>query len=200
MADPTLTPQQAAQALAGIGAYEEGLTARVGGLTGMVWGIVSAAIFVTYGMAPRVSPMWLMPFLWVPWALAGTAVTSSAWKLHAVTVRGPGARTRSWRWSLGFSALFAAALLALHFLNLGTGAFPYMVIVNGLVAFLLVGMFSRRRGRLTPIPLLAAGALMVAGAFVLGALHLSDVAMAFACAALVGTCYVGAGLAAFVRG
>ncbi|MCA1811221.1 MAG: hypothetical protein LC623_04315 [Halobacteriales archaeon] len=195
-----LTPQQAAQALAGIAQYEEGLTTRVGALTGMVWGIVSAAIFVTYGVAPSVSPMWLMPLLWVPWTLAGIAVTASAWKLHAVTLRGPGAAARSWTWSLGFAALFVVALLGLHLLRLGHGAFPYMLVVNGLVAFVIVAAASRRRGRLTATPMLVAGVLIVAGAFAIGAAGMSSLVMAFASAALVGSCYVGAGLVAFVRG
>jgi hypothetical protein len=201
MADAALTPQQAAQALQDIAGYEEGLTARVGALTCMVWGIVSAAIFVTYGVAPSVSPMWLMPFLWVPWTLAGIAVTTSAWKLHAVTLRGAGARSRSWAWSLGFAALFTVALLGLHFLGMNhRGAFPYMLVVNGLVAFVIVGAASRRRGRLVALPLLVAGALIIAGAFVLGAASLSNVAMSFASAAIVGVGYVGAGLVTFVRG
>jgi hypothetical protein len=201
MADATLTPQQAAQALADIGAYEEGLTARVGGLTGMVWGIVSAAIFVTYGVAPKVSPMWLLPFLWVPWTVAGILVTNCAWRLHALSLHGkrmPGAR--SWTWSLGFAALFVVALLLLHLLGMGDSAFPYMVVVNGIVALTIFVAVGRKQGRLGPIPVLAAGVVMIGGAFVLGALPLSNLGMAFASAALVGVAYVGSGLTAFMRG
>jgi hypothetical protein len=200
MADAALSPQQAAQALADLAGYEEGLTTRVGALTGMVWGIVSAAIFVTYGMVTRIQPTWLVPFLWLPWTLAGIAVTTSLWKLHAITLRGEGARSRSWVWSLAWTAFFVVALLGLHFSGLGRGAFPYMLVVNGLVAFIIVGMASRRRGRLAGIPMLGAGILIVAGAFLLGAAHLSNLAMGFASAALVGTCFVGAGLVGFVRG
>jgi hypothetical protein len=200
MADAPLTPQQAAQALAGISHYEEGLTTRVGALTGMVWGIVSAAIFVTYGSMSPAIPMWLMPFLWVPWTLAGIAVTTCAWKLHAITLRGTGKGSRSWTWSLGFTALFVAALLGLHFLPVGNKAFPYMLVVNGLVAFVIVAAASRRQGRLVAVPMLAAGVVLVAGAFALGWLGLSHAALGFASAALVGACYVGAGLVSFVRG
>jgi hypothetical protein len=198
--DAPLSPADAARTLRDLESFEEGLTARVGALTGMVWGIVSAAIFVTYGVAPSLAPMWLMPFLWVPWTLAGIAVTSCAWKLHAVTLRGPGAGSRSWTWSLGFAALFIVALLGLHFLHLGHGAFPYMLVVNGVVAFVIVGLASRRRGRLVATPLLVAGVLIVAAAFALGAAGLSTLAMAFASAAVVGVGYVGAGLFSFVRG
>jgi hypothetical protein len=201
MADDALTPQQAAQALKDIAGYEEGLTARVGALTGMVWGIVSAAIFVTYGVSAGGGvPGWLMPFLWVPWTAAGMAVTTSAWKLHAVTLHGPGARGRSAIYTLVFSALFFVALMGLHFLGLGKGAFPYMVVVNGFVAFLIVGLASRHRGRLVAAPMLVAGVLIIAGAFTLSAASLSNLAMGFASAALVGTCFVGASLVSFVRG
>jgi hypothetical protein len=200
MAEAPLSPQQAAQALADIAGYEEELSARVGGLTGMVWGIVSAAIFVTYGVATGV-PMWLMPFLWVPWTLAGIAVTTAAWKLHALSLRPHGVRGgRSWLWSLGFTAFFLVALVGLHFLPMGDASFPYMVVVNGMASFVIVAVLSRRRRRLTPVPLLVAGVLMVAGAFVIGSLRLPDLAMAFASAGLVGACWIGSGLTAFVRG
>lgn len=201
MAETTpLSPQQAAQALADIGAYEEGLTMRVGALTGMVWGIVSAAIFVTYGVVDDVRPMWLMSFLWLPWTLAGIAVTVAAWKLHAVSLGREHDASRRWLWTLGFAALFAVALLGLHALDLGQGAFPYMLVVNGLVAFVLVARISARAKRLAPVPLLVAGAFMVGAAFALGASDLPRLGMAFASAAVVGTGFVGSGLVAFVRG
>jgi hypothetical protein len=200
MAEAPLSPQQAAQALADIAGYEEGLSARVGGLTGMVWGLVSAAIFVTYGTAPDL-PMWLMPFLWVPWTAVGIAITTAAWRLHAITLRPHGVKGgRSWVWSVGFTAFFLVALLGMHFLPMGNSAFPYMVVVNGLAAFVIVVAISRRRGRFTGLPVLVAGVLMVAGAFALAAAHLDTLAMAFASAALVGACFVGSGLVAFVRG
>jgi hypothetical protein len=195
----TLSPTDAARTLRDLEGFEETLSARVGSLTGMVWGIVSAAIFVTYGQMGAF-PAWSMPFLWVPWTLAGIAVTTSAWKLHAVTLRGEGASSRSWVWTLGFTVFFAVALLGLHFLKLAHGAFAYMLVVNGLVAFFIVAQASRRRGRLTAIPLLVAGTLIVGAAFALEAAHMSDLAMSFASAAVVGIGYVGSGVIGFVRG
>jgi uncharacterized membrane protein YhaH (DUF805 family) len=202
MADtaPALSPQQAAQALTDIAGYEEGLSTRVGALTGMVWGIVSAAIFVSYGFAPQVSPDWLVPFLWLPWTLAGVAVTVSAWKLHAVSLGRPHDRKRSWVWGLGFTVLFATAIVLLNVLDLAQSAFTYMLVVNGLVAFVIVAAVSRRYGRLAASPMLVAGLAILAGAFFVGAADLSIVPMAFASAALVGASFVGASLVAFVRG
>lgn len=200
MADPPLSPQQAAQALADLSGYEEALTSRVGALTGMVWGIVSAAIFVTYGVATDIRPMWLMSFLWVPWTAAGIAVTISAWKLHAISLRQTRSSRRSWLWALGFAALFVVAIVLLHLLDLAEGAFPYMLVVNGLVALILVANISRHSGRLTPIPLLVAGVLMIGSAFALAAADLSTLGMAFASAGVVGVGFVGSGLTAFIRG
>jgi hypothetical protein len=203
--DATLSPQQAAQALTDLGRYEEGLSARVGALTGMVWGIVSAAIFVAYGALGSDGaglPMWVMPWLWLPWTAAGIILTNAMWKLHAITLRRPAGhgRRRSWAWSLGFAALFAVALLGLHLLRLHAGAFPYMLVVNGLVSFILVAILSRQRGRFTGVPLLVSGLLICAGAVAIGMADLQPVAMGFLSAALVGTCWVGAGLWGFVRG
>lgn len=200
-----LSPQQAAQALTDLGRYEEGLSARIGALTGMVWGIVSAAIFVTYGALGRDGagiPMWAMPWLWAPWTAAGILLTNSMWRLHAITLRRPAGhgRRHALPWRLGFAALFAVALLGLNLLHLHAGAFPYMLVVNGLVSFILVAVLSRLRGRFTGVPLLVSGLLICAGAVAIGLSHLQPVAMGFASAALVGACWVGAGLWGFVRG
>ncbi len=201
MAD--LTRQEALDALSRLEGFEEGLTARVGALTGMVWGVVSAAIFVSYGLAAQANlHSWPMFFLWLPWTAAGIAITSAVWKLHAVTLRGPGAKGRSWVWSCFFAIFFAMALLVLH-LSGGGGhlyPFPYMLVVNGLVAFIIAGVASRKRGRLTAIPLLVAGALMIAAAFALGAAGLSGPMQSFASAGVVGVGFVGSGLIGFLQG
>ena len=200
MADPALTPQQAAKALADIAGYEEELTTRVGALTGMVWGIVSAAIFTTYAMAPAIEPRWVIPFLWLPWTAAGVTVTVAAWNLHAVGLRREHDRRRSWAWGLGFTAIFAAAIVLLNLLDLDSGAFSYMLVVNGLVAFVIVVAASRASHRAAALPMVAAGVVLIAGAFVLPLFDLSTQALGFASAGLVGVCYVGASLVSFVRG
>ena len=200
MAESTLSPQQAAQALADLSGYEEELSTRVGSLTGMVWGIVSAAIFTTYAMVADIEPKWLVPFLWLPWTLAGITVTISAWKLHAVSLRREHDRRKSWTWTLGFAAIFLAATVLLNVLDLRQSAFSYMLVVNGLVAFVIVAAASRASGRLAAAPMVAAGVLLIAGAFALPALGLSTTAMGLASAALVGTCFIGASLVSFVRG
>lgn len=202
MAESPLSPQQAAQALSDLAGYEEGLTSRVGALTGMVWGIVSAAIFMTYGVAADVSPGWLMGLLWLPWTVAGVTVTVAAWKLHAISLRRPHDRRRSWLWSMGFAALFLAAIMLLHLLGLeeAQGAFPYMLLVNGLVAFIIASKVARYNGWVAAVPMLVAGAAIVAGAFLLAAADLPDLGMAAASAALAGSAFLGGSLVSFLRG
>lgn len=202
MAEPALSPQQAAQALADLAGFEQSLTARVGALTGMVWGIVSAAIFVTYGVAQDLHPMWLMGFLWLPWTAAGVAVTVAAWKLHAVSLHRPHDRRRSWLWSVGFGALFLASIALLHLLGLadGQGAFPYMLVVNGLVAFIIASKVWRWHGAMAATPMLVAGAAIVAGAFVLSAAGLPMLGLAFGSAGLAGTAFFVGSLVSFLRG
>lgn len=198
----TLSPQQAATALAGIVHHEEALSTRLGALTGMVWGVVSAAIFVTYGFAPAVEPAWVVGFLWVPWTLGGIVLTVCIWRLHALTLRSDPTAPRhsAWPWILGFVVLFGIAILGLQALDLHQEAFAYMLVVNGIAAFAIVAAVSRQAGRLSALPMVPAGVLLVAGAFVLGGMELSAMAMAFASAALVAIAFVGGGLVGFVRG
>ena len=202
MAEPaTLSPQQAAQALADLPAHEEHLTTRVGALTGMVWGIVSAAIFVSYGMATDVRPTWLLGFLWLPWTAAGILVTVAAWNVHAVSLRRPHDAKSSWLWSLGFGALFILAILGLHLLGVADdGAFPYMLVVNGLVALIIASKIVRWHGLVASVPMMAAGLLIIGGAFLLAAADLPTVGLAFASAGLVGAAFLGGSLVSFLRG
>lgn len=201
MADATaLSPQQAAQALADIAGYEERLSTRVGALTGMVWGIVSAAIFVTYGFAQDVQPAWLLSFLWLPWTVAGVTVTIAAWKLHAISLNRRHDRRASVTWTLAFAGIFLVAIVLLRVLDLAEGAFAYMLVVNGVVGLVIAGTIGRHHGALAATPMAVAGLLIILGAFALAASGLGTMAMAFASAGLVGCAFLGGSLVSFVRG
>lgn len=45
--ESALSPREAIKTLEKLGTYEERLTARTGGMTTMVWGIVGAGVFMT---------------------------------------------------------------------------------------------------------------------------------------------------------
>lgn len=200
MADPALSPQQAVQALADIARHEDRLTSRVGALTGMVWGIVAAAIFTTYAVAADLEPRWLLSFLWAPWTVAGVLVSVSAWKLHAISLRRELDRRQALKWGLGFFLLFVVALVLLRVLDLQDSAFSYMLVVNGLVGLIIAAGIGRHHGYVAAIPMALAGLAIVAGAFVLPLLWTSSQAVGFASAGLVGVAFVTGSFVSFVRG
>lgn len=196
-----LSPQQAAQALADIASFEEGLHARAGALTGVVWGLVSGAIFVTYGLAVQSDlPEWTMAVLWVPWTLVGILITVALWHLLSVSRRQAPRPRAAIAWIAATSGTFLAAIAALYLLDLEHAAFAYMTAVNAFVALGILVRISLEAGRLASVPLLLAAVVMGAGAFAIGLADLSITGAAFAAAAICCGSYAFAGLATFVRG
>lgn len=197
-----LSRTQALAAIDDLRGFESRLSSRVGALTGMMWGMASAAIFVTYGLAGSTPgfPAGLMPFLWAPWALGAMLVTGFAWRLHAISLRRPYDRSRGRRFSLAFSALFAVALLVLFFAKPGIGPFVLMTLVNALVACILGGVVLRSNGAAASAPLFAAALLIAAAAIAIWQGDLDTPGQAFASAAAVGIGFLGAGVVGFVRG
>jgi hypothetical protein len=129
------------------------------------------------------------------------------WRLHAISLRQSPSPRKSLLWTLALTGFFVLAFLVLHFLSLTSihnlhhdGMFHFMVVLNGLALFLIVGLVSRERGRLTAIPLLFVGAAIIVAGLLLGHSDLSTAQLAFASAAIVATGYCGAGLMSFVRG
>ncbi|HUR60931.1 MAG TPA: hypothetical protein VM286_01020 [Candidatus Thermoplasmatota archaeon] len=206
--DAPLSATDAARALRDLESFEEGLSSRVGGLTCMVWGIVSAAIFVTYGLVLATATSgWFLAVLWVPWVVLGVVLTTALWRLHAISLRQSPSPRKSLLWALAMTGFFVLAFLVLHLLSITSlhhlhheGMFHYMLVLNGLALFLIVGLVSRERGRLTAVPLLVVGAAIVVAGFLLGHADLSQAGLALSSAAIVATGYCGAGLTAFVRG
>lgn len=109
----TLTPHDAARALAEAARYEGALQQRTEGLTWMVWALATPAIFLTYGFAAVVgAPGHVMPFLWVPWVAAGVATTVALWRSAALSqpeIGEDGGIPYAWR-ILGFTVLIAAGM------------------------------------------------------------------------------------------
>lgn len=88
--EPDLSPQEAEAAIARLEAYAEPLAQRTGGITWMVWGIVTAGIFVTYEAAlPAAAGNPVVWFLWTPWVAAGVAVTRALWHSVAIALDWP---------------------------------------------------------------------------------------------------------------
>lgn len=199
--EAALSARQAAQALQDLEYSEESLSTRVGSLTGMVWGIVSAAIFVTYGLAVAGdAPHLVFPFLWAPWTAAGIATSTALWKVHALALRKPMDRAESRAWGLGMTLLFGAALVALYVLK-GVGAFALMTAVNGACAFVIVAMINRHKGtKFLGAPIVLAGVLMLAASAYLWMTELPVLQDALLAAGVCGLGFFLSGLYSFIRG
>lgn len=87
----TLTATDAARAIVEATRYEDALRHRTEGLTQMVWGIVTSAIFTCYGFASFLDPpTWVYATLWLPWIAAGLATTFALWRSAALSLATPG--------------------------------------------------------------------------------------------------------------
>jgi hypothetical protein len=103
-----LSPLEAARVLAQARGYESDLRVRTSGITWMVWGLVTPAIFLSYAFASVVAPgAWWAGWLWAPWIGAGTLVTSALWRSAAIQF--PALRTFT---AAQFGLRFALVLLA----------------------------------------------------------------------------------------
>lgn len=205
---PTMTPQQALDALGDLPHYEESLTARTGGLTSMLWGLVGAAIFLTYATASdlvqRHEAYWAYAVLWVPWVAAGIAFTGGLWNNHAVSLRRDPHLLRGLGFSLKLVAFFLA-VAGLMFLALEVLAgvewtvHSLMTVVNGLFAFGL-GTVQLRHRHAGARWVMAAGFAMVAAGLAIGASGLDDDVAALGGAAATATSWFTAGAITYHQG
>lgn len=103
-AEPEMTARQAWATIDEAIRFEEGLRSRTEGLTWILWGLINAAIFLSYEAvatlyygadaplattadpAQQRSPWWVGG-LWVPWILVGAAATYALWKSAALSSR-----------------------------------------------------------------------------------------------------------------
>lgn len=76
-----LTPAEAAATLARAAGYEDPLRQRTEGLILMVWGLVTSAMFVTYGLAGVLGAReWVFATLWLPWVAVGVVMSGTIWR------------------------------------------------------------------------------------------------------------------------
>lgn len=138
-----MTPTQAARALAEASRYEDALVQRTEGLTVMVWGLVTPAIWLAYA---GYSTSAAAPFLWVPWVAAGAITTYLVWRSAALSH--PGRLERGS--GLGFAARWAGfvALLAVAFVVLKPTTVAAPLVIVGLS---WVGMAALDLWRMSPL-------------------------------------------------
>lgn len=194
---------EATRVLAELQAHEPRLERRLGGTTIMVWGLVSAAIFLAYGVTEPLlagAQQMALAVLWAPFVLAGAVITHQLWKQHALRFGGDNTTGKD---TLAITAAF---------LVLGAGLFAgsrmagvewtqagIMASVNGLVAW-AIGFMVRRHGARGWTHLIGAGTAMVLGGVLIGILAWSGGASALAAAAICGTSWSVAGNAIHHQG
>jgi hypothetical protein len=81
----SFSSHEAARVLAKAQTYEEGLRQRTEGITQMVWGTVTSAMFVSYGFAAVLEASELVfSLLWMPWIALGSIITYALWRSAAL--------------------------------------------------------------------------------------------------------------------
>lgn len=166
---PELTPGQAFEEVGRALRFEASLRSRTEGLTWIVWGLVSAATFLTFeavtslyygdtpftqgaGFEEQRAPWWTGG-LWVPWLIVGILATYALWRSAALSSREVAShRPRhllvlvGWIAAVSVGWLFAALVLP----DANVAAFPVVGIGT---AWILLGVSNvyrgTRRGRVT---------------------------------------------------
>lgn len=161
----TLTPQDAALAIARANQWEDRIIHRTEGMTWMVWGLVTAGIWVTLTAMSR-GPQAILPMTlsWTVWVVAGFGLTYALWRSAALT-RPDVIRTAPWWTYLVKVAGIALAIASLNFvMQPTTPAYPL-----ALMGFLWIALalLSRRWSRLGKITALAIGAAVIIGGLAL---------------------------------
>ncbi len=199
-----LSPTEAANALRELEAAEEVLSQRTGGITTMMWGIISAAIFLVYGVAERtlIGPQNIaMSFLWLPFVAAGTLLTRKLWQHNALAL-GQDDQGSVWEtiaYCGGFLIVAAVLFLVTRAIGIVWDVDGMMTTVNGLLAGTIA--FGLRRHNVRGwTHLLNAGIAMVLGGILLGILELRIGLDVLTAAAICGVSWFTAGFALHQQG
>lgn len=170
MSETGFSARQAADVLTEASRYEDALRQRTEGITWMVWGIVSPAIWLSYGLVGASFedfPVWAR-FLWAPWVFVGVVTTIVIWRSAALAAPRIVERERP-GWLIGLAWAGVTALL--FFLlergvpGLNGAVLPLFVISSAWVLFGLVDLNrASPTGRRVSVVI---GALTLTAAFAL---------------------------------
>lgn len=207
--ESTLSPREAIQTLEKLGSIEERLTARTGGMTTMVWGIVGAGVFMTYAAAGNwpsdAGIPWLYSLLWIPWIVGGIVYTNTLWQTLSVTLKKREPRGKTILISVGYTAIFFAIMFLLWVTGLAERA-PMgtnMTFVIGLFQIALGIIFSAVAGipwRFGGLPMIVAGGAVLAVGGLLLFSNPHEVAAGLTGGFAGGLGFFLAGLYAYLRG
>lgn len=164
----SMTPHEAARVLARASTYEDALVQRTEGLTAMVWGICTSALFLTYGFGSVLgAPRWAYGLFWIPWVAAGMIFTLALWRSAALSRPAGAAFERPTRVIVRF-LLVTLAFSAIFFFVRPDGPVVPLAIVGGVWTLMAMANVyqSSPRGR---ILWAATGMSLVVGAALLAA-------------------------------
>lgn len=199
-----MDPAEAVRTLRGLEEHEQRLGQEMGGITIMVWGVVSAAIFLAYGLAAPVlenGPEGMArAVLWVPFVAAGGVITQRLWRQHALMFGGQdGSARETILTTFAFLVLGAVLFFGARAAGWAWEMEGVMTTVNGLVAAGL-GVVLRRHGARGWSHLIGAGTAMVLGGLLLGQLDVERAVSSLTAAAIAGVSWFLAGFAIHQQG
>lgn len=190
----TLTPHEAATLLRDASRYEESLRQRTEGLTWMVWGLATPAIFMTYGFAAVIGGSgWWMGLLWIPWVAAAGLTVHALWRSAALSSVHVERRSKSMRKYWTIFAVYVVLFTGLFWLVPPTGPeFPLTVVGAIWVAMGLLNVWrSSETGRMVAV---AAGTPLALAGGLLWAFHAPMELSSMVSFVLSGVAPMGAGL------
>lgn len=194
----TFTPQEAARALAEASRFEDALAERTGGITWMVWGIVTPGIFLTYSFFGALDAGgWWLGLVWMPWVAAGILTTVMLWRSAALAA--PALDTQPsgsfWLRFLGFTALITLVM----YLVRPDGPEAPLIVVGALWAGMgILNLWgASARGRRVSV---AAGLPLVVAGILLAALDVPVEVGGMVAVAVSGLAPIAAGLYQTLRG
>lgn len=193
----TLTPEEAARAFAKANAWEDRIQHRTEGMTWMVWGLVTAAIWVTFQALSR-GPMTLatMTLAWAPWILAGFALTHALWR--SASLASPAVHRPAWWTYLAKLGGIAAGIVLLSYvIHPQTPAYPLAIMGMFWIATALLNRRWSKLGKATSIVI---GALVILGGLALPLLTGDMGAMMLGAAAIGGAVPLAGGFWQTLRG
>jgi hypothetical protein len=187
----TLTTDEAARLVAEARRWEGSLRQRTEGITWMVWGIATAAMFLSYDWMGRGhAPAWVFAVLWIPWVLAGNLTSYALWRSAALT-QDPEVAPLGTRRHLGLIVLFVVVFALMAFVLRPTSWSVPMVVAGILWASL--GLVIPRMSPRGKVVSAAVGLGVVAAALALSLLPLPESWAGTLAVLVIGTFALGGG-------
>lgn len=176
------TPERAIRVLSELQSFERRLNRRTAGVLWMVWGLVLAALILSYETvighmidvkAPKTLFNVVPSVLWLPWIVLGIFMTGSLRRAQALQASLRPAWSRIWRnaGAVVGTVILGQVVLGALFFGLGVSFefSPFMASMAGAVVAALA-LFHRRDEAWFPAEAGAVGLLLFAAGFAISAL------------------------------